>query len=262
MASRRVRGLAVIGLLGLALAGCDDGGGSNGAGGGGGGGGGGDAGPQAQLCITFDNCQANEVCRANTCVQRGPGDCRTSEDCVGAQICDDASARCQEPQVCGADEDCLEGRYCYRGLCSDPCAGDADCGGDACLQGRCEDAQPGCMTDAQCGAGRVCRAGMCEDAMGCEDDAACPGDQVCVDGGCHEATPCLSRYRLLRGTHLCRRCLPRALRAGGLPGQHGVRRRWPLRRHRLHDRRLLSRWLVLPGSRLRAGGWRALRDRR
>ena len=76
-----------------------------------------------------------------------------------------------------------------------PCATSAECGGELCVDGRCQ----GCAEDAACagdptyGAGATCGAGggcvPCLGELGCGCDAgACAGDLVCAADLCEEPT--------------------------------------------------------------------------
>lgn len=77
--------------------------------------------------------------------------------------------------------------------CETGCAGcctDTDCGGNACVEGRC----------AECPAGqRRCRGGCIAGAACCSDDE-CTGGQVCIDAGC----TCRAHERLCQGG-----CIPK-----------------------------------------------------
>ena len=133
-----------LGLM-VALFACDDGGGGTEepVGGAAGEGGAPEGGGEDEIpCVTYDNCEANQTCRAGACVPMAAGDCRTTADCSGTQTCGEGDGRCQEPSACAADADCLGDRYCDDRACVDPCRSEGDCGGRACEAGRCPQRGP------------------------------------------------------------------------------------------------------------------------
>lgn len=83
---------------------------------------------------------------------------------------------------------CPTGQLRCNGGCAGCCA-DTDCGGNACVDGRCAD----------CPAGqRRCRGG-CIAEEACCTDGECTGGRVCVEGAC----ACRASERLCQGT-----CIP------------------------------------------------------
>jgi hypothetical protein len=83
---------------------------------------------------------------------------------------------------------CPTGQQLCNGQCAGCCA-DADCGGNACRDGRCA----ACPNDQ-----RECRGG-CIPMTACCSDGDCTGSRTCIDGAC----TCRANERLCQGA-----CIP------------------------------------------------------
>lgn len=200
--------LALLGILGLGIAACDDsapgsGGGDSGPGGEGGGGDGGDGGPGGMggeggaantPCIEDSECAASQYC------DRAPGafdglcvaGCRATS-CSPGQICN-ADHICVMPGCDGDDNFCSAGQYCdaETNACTDGCRDGVACplvdGHNAVCNDAhvCEALFPCCdgsdacteQTEAACGEGRLLRNVLTCENNPC-DDPTCAGDADC-----------------------------------------------------------------------------------
>lgn len=147
-------------------------------------------------CNDGDACTANDTCAVGVC-QGGPPppeicDNGLDDNCDGKT--DLADLACGGITPCTYHTDCYPERVCAvwqttgQARCSDPCAGDSDCGaGRICSKvpgsvqvGFCQDAPAGlpngsgCTLDTQCRSG-LCTAGLCTPLCLDESHCAFPG---------------------------------------------------------------------------------------
>src|SRR5690606_17780540 len=139
------------------------------------------------------------------CESSSTSECASDADCPSDEWCRQADPGAAEPPVevyecvpfVGAGdscngftlpwifERCAEGLVCdpveptgdLPGVCSVPCAADADCAANEhCSDGLCAaDADTGCYSDADCAAGFACNAAeVCLPPPGCTPGEPCP----------------------------------------------------------------------------------------
>ncbi len=137
------------------------------------------AGPCAQLrerCIDRDAGEMSSVClqyREQCGCVNGTTDCERGA-CVSR---------------CAVDKDCSlagAGRRCSGGKCVE-CTIDSDCGGELCVNGKC---QPACTNDGDCAGFDRCLDGRCIPS-GCQVDRECVALTRNVDARCATDGKCL-----------------------------------------------------------------------
>ncbi|UCG15863.1 MAG: DUF362 domain-containing protein [Phycisphaerales bacterium] len=152
-------------------------------------------------CLTDDNCDDDDLCTGDTCVDGACGHVPT--ECPTGQICDPETGECAN---CVTDDDCDDGDLCT---------------GDTCVDGECE------HTFLECPVGQSCDpdTGECVGCLtddDCQDGDLCTGD-TCVDGECeHASVECPVGQSCDPDTGDCTRDRVAPRRSGGTCGAFGL----------------------------------------
>ena len=170
---RKIRGVAVIGLM--ALAACSDGSGSS-------------------VCRSDNDCASGQRCAPD-------GRCIIGAECTASAECEATDPR----TFCSLDTFTCEFREGFADECdtSRPCPFGNFC---STLLGRCFDADGSrdCTRRSQCPTGQICdlTANKCIPDLGCFGDEFCEGEEICdlVNRTCRAVTTeCVSCF----GTNMC-----------------------------------------------------------
>ncbi|KAK3931322.1 Fibrillin-1, partial [Frankliniella fusca] len=143
------------------------------------------------------DCPAQAVCQAGRCVNPCESACGPNALCTVINrkpVCScparfdpvaagPASGCVRAVSGCVSDADCL-GDACVNGQCRAVCRRAEDCSaGERCVQKTC--VLP-CAGHSQCAQGQACVAGVC--ALGCRSNRDCPSQHACVNNKCQD--PC------------------------------------------------------------------------
>jgi len=117
-------------------------------------------------CVIDSDCNSNEECKDNVCVEKS--ECMTDTDCASNEKCLDN--KCVTDYQCTSDSDCEL---------------DEDCINNVCVE------KPGCLDNSDCANTEICKDGKCEEASCTEGEITeyfecSEGNRVpscmCIDG--------------------------------------------------------------------------------
>jgi alpha-tubulin suppressor-like RCC1 family protein len=176
------------------------------------------------LCLTDTDCNDNQTCKAQTCVDP-PNACENSKACPSGQVCDKGQGVCVG---CVLDADCDLYQNCQQTVCKpDLCHGGAATCLDVGTRKACA-ANGAAWTVESCGVGASCQEGVCgatacgagakacaaagnavvtcsADGKAWGDPLACPVDSTCKGGACekHVCSPGAKKCNADGGMEVC-----------------------------------------------------------